>query len=209
MLRTCSAIAAIVIFGMTADQVCAAPPASESVSADRLAPESVAPQHILIKIQMLEISRKKLEGFNIERAIADDTDGVSEIIKHRINSKVDAIDMRAFKQTEVFRNLVTTLQKHQVAKVVANPNLVVVSGRRAAFACRDNYELPAATERGKSVQFHTFGTRIDILATALANNNIRAELGIRKTEPDYSHAVAIGRNKVPSIRMRQLDTAYE
>jgi pilus assembly protein CpaC len=103
------------------------------------------------------------------------------------------------------------LQDNNLARVIAAPTLVAVSGRPASFEVGG--ELPIPTREGSEsvCQFISFGTKLDVLALALGGNKVRLEVRPKISEvcDDRSLVADENGNKIPSLRVTQCDTACE
>jgi Flp pilus assembly secretin CpaC len=167
-------------------------------------------QQILVKVQVLEVSRTKLRRLGVD--IAYVMDAVASDAKNRPNdfSMIgDRPGFRVFDRSDAFLRTISALRGANVAKVLADPSIVVVSGRPASFNVGSELPIPSPPGTNKGLQFQTFGTKVNLLATDLGHQKTRLELLIRVAEPDYSHNVEIDGHRVPAMNLRQVDTAVE
>ncbi|WP_428307664.1 hypothetical protein [Lacipirellula sp.] len=70
-------------------------------------------------------------------------------------------------------DFLTSLQKNNLAKVIANPTIVCPSGRMAGF--RTGGEFPVTDADGRT-HFKEFGTKIDLLAKTIGNGKVQVDI---------------------------------
>jgi pilus assembly protein CpaC len=102
------------------------------------------------------------------------------------------------------------LQQNNIAKILAEPNIVAVSGRPAQFNVGGEIPIVVPQSLGTaSIEFKPFGTQVDFLPIVLGNGNIRLEVRPRISEIDDSRSVIIQDFVIPALTVRQVDTAVE
>jgi pilus assembly protein CpaC len=185
-------------------------------------------QQVLLKVKVMEVSRTKLRRMATDFAILGSggsffSTGVSGLLSDTTNAvggvqTVTSAPGAAAKfgvvnGNNAFFGFLDWLQENQIAKILAEPNIVAVSGRPAQF--NDGGEFPIIVPQSlgtSSIEFKKFGTQVDFLPIVLGNGNIRLEVRPRISERDDSHAVVIpgtGGISVPALTVREVDTAVE
>src|SRR4029078_4443318 len=76
------------------------------------------------------------------------------------------------------------LKQNNVAKLLAEPTVVVVSGRPGSFNVGGEFPIPAKDGSKAAVEFRKFGTQLDLVALALGDNLVRLEVRTRVSEID-------------------------
>jgi pilus assembly protein CpaC len=95
-------------------------------------------------------------------------------------------------------------------KVLAEPNIVTVSGRPAYFQVGGLVPYPQPTGFGNiSVAFRPFGTQVDFVPIVLGNGNVRLEVKPAVSEIDPTLSLSIAGTAVPGFRTREVDTGVE
>ena len=180
---------------------------------DELRRSTATPQQILVNIRALEINRSKLRRLGVEWATADGKQRSITSIDDLMNPKTpNRLETSAFDivaPDEPFFGLVRALEENNIAKVLAEPSIVILSGRPASFHVGGEFPIPAGPKSDKDVEFANFGTQIDMLAVSLGNDKVRLELRVRFSEPDYSRPITIEGQSVPTFNVRECDTAFE
>jgi pilus assembly protein CpaC len=109
-----------------------------------------------------------------------------------------------------FFGLIDWLQENRVAKILAEPNIVAVSGRPAQFNVGGEIPIVVPQSLGTAtIEFKPFGTQIDFLPIVLGNGNIRLEVRPRISEIDEARSVVVQNFTIPSLTVREVDTAVE
>ncbi|MGD9644117.1 MAG: pilus assembly protein N-terminal domain-containing protein [Pirellulales bacterium] len=111
---------------------------------------------------------------------------------------------------EGFVGFVDALKQNDLLKVLAEPNLVTVSGRPASYLVGGQMPYPMPTGFGNiAVNFRDFGTQIDFVPIVLGNGGVRLEVRPRVSEIDPTLGVSIAGTIVPGFRLREVDTGVE
>jgi pilus assembly protein CpaC len=180
---------------------------------DELRRATGTPQQILMKIRAVEINRSKLRRLGVDWSTADgnqkSVSSVAELLQPNASSSLDGMAFGIVGPGDGFPAFLQAMESHNIAKVLAEPAIAVVSGRPASFHVGGEIPMPAGPNSGKAVEFVNFGTQVDMLAAALGNGKVRMELRVRLSEPDFSRAIAIEGQRVPTFNVRQCDTAFE
>jgi pilus assembly protein CpaC len=190
-------------------------------------------QQVLLEVRVMEVSRTKLRncGFdwgNITKRGDFVAQSVGGLIKSTGNSTFGGAVTTPGAASALMTNgspnftfgivspgnsffgVLDLLQQQNVAKVLAEPKLVTVSGRPASF--NDGGEFPILVPQSLgtvSIQYKRFGTQVEFVPIVLGNGNIRLEVRPRVSEIDPSLNVVINGTTVPGLRSRDADTAAE
>lgn len=168
---------------------------------------SAGPQ-LLVHVRALELDRTRLRaaGFDIGEA------GVSGLL---ITPKADGKDPRAARLQLLdpgsrFFEVLRTVQKDGLAKVLAEPTLVVPSGRPCSFFCGGEFpvKVPKAGG-GESVDYKKFGTSVDVLPILTPDKRVRLELRVSVSELDLAHSMTVDGQTLPGIHTREVETGAE
>jgi len=102
------------------------------------------------------------------------------------------------------------LQSNGMARVLAEPTLVALSGQSASFLAGG--ELPILEPQGlgtTTITFKPFGIGLTVSPTVLASNRIALKVAPEASDLDYSNALTLNGVQVPSISTRRADTTVE
>jgi pilus assembly protein CpaC len=93
------------------------------------------------------------------------------------------------------------LKQNNVAKLLAEPKFVTVSGRPAKFHV--DGDVPIANADGKNgISFRNYGTEVELLAETLGENRVRLHVEPRVSEIDESRSIQVGDQQIPAMKVR-------
>jgi pilus assembly protein CpaC len=179
-------------------------------------------QQVLLKVRIFEVSRTKLRRLGSDWAYIGGSgdfaiNGVSGLIPDLTTGggTLDSTLGTTFAYGIVdgddrFFGILEALQENQVAKILAEPNLVAISGRPAQFL--EGGEVPVLVPQSlgtTSIEYKPFGTQVDFLPIVLGDGRIRLEVRPRISEPDKSIGIDLLNIRVDGFRTRSVDTAVE
>jgi pilus assembly protein CpaC len=109
-----------------------------------------------------------------------------------------------------FFGFLEALRDNNLAKVLAEPTLVTVSGRPASFNAGGEFPILVPQSLGTiSIEYKQFGTRVDFVPIVLGNGSVRLEVRPQVSELDNANGVTLNGNRIPGLRTRWVDTAVE
>lgn len=112
--------------------------------------------------------------------------------------------------SDIFRGFIEALKQESLLKIVAEPNLVTVSGRTAEF--HSGGEFPILVPQGvgtATIQFRDFGVRLEAVPVVLGNGRVQLDVMAEISERDFSNAVNTGGVLVPGLTSRDVNTRVE
>ncbi|HLS41860.1 MAG TPA: pilus assembly protein N-terminal domain-containing protein [Paenalcaligenes sp.] len=106
------------------------------------------------------------------------------------------------------------LEQNRMARVLAEPTLVALSGQSASFLAGGEVPVPEAGGLGTtSVSYKPFGIGLTVTPTVLSRDRISLKVAPEASDLDYSNAipVASGENVtlMPAFRTRKAETTVE
>lgn len=190
-------------------------------------------QQVLLKVKIYEVSRTKLRKLGADIASIGDggyfATSVSGLVNNvgttgnpvgLVNGVAGAkfitdtagqtVEFGITSGSDGFLGFVDALQQKNIAKILAEPNIVAVSGRPAQF--NEGGEIPIIVPQSLgnvAIEYKPFGTQVDFLPIVLGNGKIRLEVRPRVSDLDFGNAVTINNTQVPALTVRQVDTAVE
>jgi pilus assembly protein CpaC len=175
-------------------------------------------QQILLHVKVMEVSRTRLRKLGFDWAFFNGNDAVISRAAGLVGTGLTAAassggETLAFGVVDnagSFFGFMEALRQNNLAKVLAEPTLVTVSGRPASF--QSGGELPILVPQSLgtfSIEYKEIGTRVDFVPLVLANGHIRLEIRPMVSEVDPSRSVTIQNVTIPGIRNRWVDTGVE
>ncbi len=175
-------------------------------------------QQVLLHVKVMEVSRTKLRALGFDWTYLS---GPTQIVSAAAGiisaasgdgggTPVDSSGNFRFNVvsgSSTFWGFLDAMRQDNMAKLLAEPTLVTVSGRPAYF--QSGGEVPVTTGGGLGVPANTvykpYGTQINFVPIVLGNGRIRLEVRPQVSEVDASR----GLGDQPAFRTRQVDTGVE
>jgi pilus assembly protein CpaC len=106
--------------------------------------------------------------------------------------------------------LVDALNQEGLLTVLAEPNLVALSGQTASFLAGGEFPIPVSQTNGAiSVEFKQFGVKLDFTPTVLNEHRISLKVRPEVSQIDSTASVTTGGVTVPGLSVRRADTTVE
>ncbi len=178
-------------------------------------------QQVLLHVKVMEVSRTKLRELGFDFWVNNNSFFLSStpsgLLVPNISppglpgaSGLDTVRLGVVSDGTNFFGLFDALRQDNLAKVMAEPTLVTVSGRPAYF--NSGGELPYLVPAGLgtvSVAFKPFGTQVDFVPMVLGNGNIHLDVKPRVSFVDPTLSVTTGGITTPGFNVREVETGVE
>ncbi len=107
--------------------------------------------------------------------------------------------------------LISALEARGIARRLAEPNLVALSGHKASFLAGGEFPIPVArgTNGDVTVEFKKFGVGLDFTPTVLKNGIINLKIAPEVSEIDTANSVKYGDIEIPSLSVRRASTVVQ
>ncbi len=169
-------------------------------------------QQVMLEVRFLEVSRSATKTFGVQwnatsglgnlstgpAGAASGSAPFATAIAHILAGGVSA-DL-----------LVQALENKGLARTLAEPNLVAMSGQTASFLAGGEYPFPVAGQLGQiSIAFKRFGVGLDFTPLVLANGVISLKIEPEVSQIDATTTVQTPAGPVPSLVVRRASTQVE
>jgi pilus assembly protein CpaC len=99
------------------------------------------------------------------------------------------------------------LEQSGLAKMLAEPTLVALSGQEAKFLVGGEFPVPIASSLGAvSVMWKKFGIILNFTPTVISDGALHLKLSTEVSDVDPSRSVTIGGTSIPGLTSRQSET---
>ena len=184
-------------------------------------------QQVLLHVKVMEVSRTNLKelGFDFANFSGNNFTGstISGIMSKAsptanvfrsaasfTTSNAETLQFGIVSNPSGFVGFLDALKQEDLLKVLAEPNLVTVSGRPASYLVGGEMPYPQPTGFGNiSINFKPFGTQIDFVPIVLGNGSVRLEVRPQVSELDPTLSITVNGTSVPGFRQRFVDTGVE
>lgn len=193
-----------------------------------------SPQQVLLEVRFVEASRTSGRGIGVNwiaqgsRAVGVTGDSTAGVIGSSQDELVSAFLVDAATGlagnavpfgTAVGRLLdggikvdaiIQALEEKGLARRLAEPNLVALSGDTASFLAGGEFPFPVAADDDKiTVEFKKFGIGLAFTPTVLADGQINLKIEPEVSELDPTNFVKINEVEIPSLVVRRAQTTVE
>nr|WP_244111365.1 type II and III secretion system protein family protein [Burkholderia cepacia] len=109
----------------------------------------------------------------------------------------------------IFGNI-SILEANNLARVLAQPTLVALSGQSASFLAGGEIPVPVPQALGSTaIDWKQYGVGLTLTPTVLSQRRIALKVAPESSQLDFQHGVTINSVSVPAITTRRADTTVE
>lgn len=106
--------------------------------------------------------------------------------------------------------VIKALEERGLARRLAEPNLVALSGDTASFLAGGEFPFPVGQENNKiSIEFKKFGVGLSFTPTVLSDGQINLKIEPEVSELDTTNSLRVNDITVPSLVVRRASTTIE
>lgn len=113
-------------------------------------------------------------------------------------------------QMQVF---IKAMAENALLKLLAEPNLIAISGETASFLAGGEFPFPVPQSGGGvgaiTIEWKEFGVRLNFTPVVLGNETVRLRIAPELSNLDFTNAVSIQGTLVPSLSQRRTETTVE
>jgi pilus assembly protein CpaC len=113
-----------------------------------------------------------------------------------------------------FEYFIQALRQNNLLRLLAEPNLVAISGQEASFLAGGEYPIPVTQGGGDggvaiTIEYREFGVRLRFVPVVLGDGRIRLKVAPEVSDLDFTTAVRINGFVVPGLTSRKMETSVE
>ena len=196
-----------------------------------------SPMQVLLRVKVAEVSRTVLNQLQFNWTSFLDGPGhfATGILTGRnpLQTATNALPGRFLRDTSssnpansigvvfsdnvsTFATLLDALDQEGLASILAEPNLIAVSGQTASFLAGGEFPYPVPQNQNITIEFKQFGVSLAFTATILSHNLINLRVRPEVSQLDSSNSLNLLLNTtsqttitVPSIKTRRTETTVE
>ena len=123
------------------------------------------------------------------------------------------LNLFLFRNDINFGVAIQALQARDVLEVLAEPNLMAISGQKATFLAGGEFPFPIVSSSTGlptiTISFRPFGVKLDFTAFVQDDNTLRLHVAPEVSTLDFSNALTLSGFTVPAISTRRAETEIE
>ncbi len=105
---------------------------------------------------------------------------------------------------------IKAMAENSLLKILAEPNLVAISGETASFLAGGEFPIPVPQGNQQvTIEWRKFGVRLNFTPVVRGHQQVRLRVAPEVSELDYSSAVQIEGFVVPGLKARSTETTVE
>lgn len=109
---------------------------------------------------------------------------------------------------------IQTLRQNNLLRVLAEPNLLALSGQQATFLAGGEFPVPVTQGGGTggvavTVEYRQFGVRLNFTPVILGDGRIRLKVAPEVSDLDFTTAVRLNGYVIPGLTSRKVETSIE
>jgi pilus assembly protein CpaC len=171
-----------------------------------------APQQVLLEVRFVEASRNAGRELGVQwEAVGNNLiagAGTAGLISGTM--PFGAVLGRLVDRGVKVDAMINALEQRGVARRLAEPNLVALSGDTASFLAGGEFPFPVAAQNNQiTIQFKKFGVGLAFTPTVLSQGLINLKIEPEVSQLDPTNVVQVGNISVPSLIVRRASTTIE
>lgn len=189
-------------------------------------------QQVMLKVRIAELNRRAMRevgadilaidpdtgnivgtqigGAIVQAAAASGFGGLVGSAASELGSSNTAFGIFPSDDFAVFLRL---LRQNSLVRVLAEPNLMAMSGHRANFLAGGEYPIPVAQQGtdANTIEFREFGVRLDFMPIVLDDERIRLSVTpeVSTIDDSLGTTLVLGGDPVPGLNTRRAHTTVE
>jgi pilus assembly protein CpaC len=187
-------------------------------------------QQVMLEVRVAEMQRSLLRRLGVNFNYATETEkfginklgGLTELVSPQdanigssgafatfVSPTVNALlRFNAFGAT--WTGFVDALKADGLAKILAEPTLIALSGEDAYFLAGGEFPVPVPQGLGTvAIEYKSFGVGLSFKPIVMADNKIHIKVAPEVSELDFSNTVQISGFVVPGLSTRKAETVVE
>jgi pilus assembly protein CpaC len=108
---------------------------------------------------------------------------------------------------------IQALQSRDVLQILAEPNLMALSGQKATFLAGGEFPFPIVQPSqgftSVTITFKPFGVKLDFTGTVMDDNTLRLHVAPEVSTLDFSNSLVVSGFTIPAISTRRAETEIE
>jgi len=170
------------------------------------------PQQVLLEVRFVEAQRSAAREFGINWKVIGNT---STLTTGAVGLLSNSTPFGTLMTTLLGKgiqadSLIQALEDRGVARRLAEPNLVALSGDTASFLAGGEFPFPVAGQLNQvTIEFKKFGVGLGFTPTVLANGLINLKIEPEVSQLDPTNNISVGGVTIPSLIVRRASTTVE
>lgn len=163
---------------------------------------------VQVEVKVVEVSREVMKDIGLDTSAMHGSrwTGSTSLLPRALSGGLNLMY-----RSRDFNATLNLLEQNGLARVLAEPTLVAMSGHSASFLSGGEIPIPVSGGLGTTtVEYKPFGIGLTVSPTVLSPERIALKVAPEASELDFGTVVGLGEGAVmPAIRTRRADTTVE
>ncbi|MCM0612002.1 type II and III secretion system protein family protein [Marinobacter sediminum] len=172
---------------------------------------------VMLEVRITEISRQSLRELGVQLDLLETNDDVFDIVTGLVPNNTPflsgVVSGNAGGRVDSIEATLSALERHGLAKILAEPNLTALSGQEASFLAGGEVPIPVsqsgAVAGAITVDYREFGVGLKFTPTVLDNQTINVKLNAEVSSLDDAIGFQNAGFNIPGITTRRAGTTVE
>jgi pilus assembly protein CpaC len=190
--------------------------AQQATLFDLLISSDIINAQVLLQVRFAEAQRQALRETGLDLFILDESPTViapneldqisaSSLIGEGTTTAVLSVLPRTGNITAVIQ----ALEEEGKLSILAEPNLVALSGQDAYFLAGGEFPVPIVTQNTVNIEYKEFGIRLNFRPTVVDTGRINLRVAPEVSNLDFDNAITFNGFRIPATRARRAETTIE
>ncbi len=173
-------------------------------------------QQVMLEARIAEVNRTRIRDLGIATDVvggAGRETGLEIITGSPVQNAFGGVLVNNTSLSDSLNVALSALVQEGVAQVLAEPNIVAMSGQQASFLAGGEFPIPVAQGGALagaiSIQYREFGVGLEFTPTVLSSDRINLQLTTEVSDLDITSGTSVLGTTVPGIRTRRVSTSIE
>jgi len=176
-------------------------------------------QQVMLEVRVAEMSRSVLQRFGVNFSLTSGGNIVHSMLGGLTTyasgaltptSAVGAVVSPNLGSGNTLTSFIDALKDNGLVKVLAEPNLICLSGKSANFLAGGEIPIPIPQALGTvAIEYKPFGVGLNFTPVVLDSGRISIQVNPEVSELDYSLGVTINSWQIPGLTTRRASTTVE
>lgn len=167
---------------------------------------------VMLEVKMAEMSRSVGKNLGIDLWNISQVGDLAVQLVSGFGSNITPAFDGTFQYTRgdaTWGMMINALKSNGAIKILAEPNLIALSGQTASFLAGGEFPIPVPSEDGITIDYKDFGVGLSFTPNVLSQDKISIKVSSSVSELDFSTAVQFSGYVVPGISTRRAATTIE
>jgi pilus assembly protein CpaC len=175
---------------------------------------------VMLEVRVAEMSKSLTRrlGINLGYSYSSNDFSVSILSNLAQAARLDSPSVNALfrfsNNGSTWTAFVDALEQDGLVKVLAEPNLVALSGQTATFLAGGEFPIPVPQSGGGlnttiTIEYKQFGVALNFTPVVLSKDKISLKVAPEVSDLDFSNAIRIEGYFVPGLKVRRTSTTVE